>query len=197
MPDDVQALLSPLPRIEELPTARRNGLDRDAVQDAFRTFERLIGSLRGQLRELQEAPAPAAAEPQTARGEGLELIQAAAAFAETLERDARQTAGARLAAADADIRERSERLAARETEIASLGRELDERHRAAVDEARRAAEAEASRILDEARAEAADRASQSRAETERRLEWARAQSDAILRRARNEAAELRPLATAS
>ena len=195
-----QPRLMPLPRIEELPVAENEGFGRDAVARAFQRFELYVDSLRGQVRELQAArPAePADEAPATVserggtRADALQLVQAAAAFAETLERDAQEAARRAVASAEEEVRERVARLAERETEVAKTLRELDATRETFREEARRAAEAEAARIVEDARAQAADVVRKARGEVERQLEWARAQSAGVLRRARAGAAELQP-----
>jgi hypothetical protein len=191
--------LMPLPRVEDLPAAK-HGVDPAAVEEAFRRFELYAGSLRGQLRELQEARARQLAAGGTAlpggetvtRAEAIELARAAAAFAETLERDARESAQRLIAAAEEEARRHAGELAARRAEVERGESELDARREAFVEEARRAGEAETARIVAEARRQAADIVLEARAEAEHRLEWARAQAAGLLRRAQQGADERRP-----
>jgi hypothetical protein len=197
-----QPKLLPLPRLEELPRASEDGVDPEAVVDAFRRFELYAASLRSQLRELQtrregsetvtEAPAR---QPETGgRAEAVGLIQAAAEFAETLERDGRETAERLLRDAEARAAELVATLEAREAEIERMSDELEARRSTSVEDARREADAVAARMLEVARADAAEIVRAAQADVERRLEWTRAQCDTMLRRAQRGAAELRPVA---
>ena len=181
--------LMPLPRLEELPVAVKGGLDPAAVGDALRRLQLHVWSLGAPLRELQGARAaapeiPVVAEGGAARREAVTLVRAASAFAERIEADAVREANRRLRDADDEVRRRGADIAAREVAVAALERELEARRSALVEETRRAAEAEASRLVEDATREAADIVSEARAEAERRLEWARGQAELILRRAR-------------
>lgn len=183
--------LMPLPRLEELPSIAKGGLDPAAVGDALRRYQLHVASLSAQLRELQEvraaaapAAAPVAIEGHAARAEAVGLVRAAAEFAERIEADAVREAERRLREANDEIRRRGADVAAREAVAAALERELEARREALAGEIRREAEAEAARLVEAAAREAADVVAEARAEAERRLEWARAQAELILRRAR-------------
>ena len=54
-PGRVQPGLTPLPRLEDLPSAS-DGFDRAKVQEAFDAFRRHVTSLQANLRVLQAAP---------------------------------------------------------------------------------------------------------------------------------------------
>lgn len=197
--------LLPLPRVDELPRAAEDGIDPEAVENAFRRFELYAASLRSQLRELQGRREPAEAlSPQPAlepivvgRAEAVELIRAAAEFAETLEHDGRETAERLLRDAEARAASLVATLEARAAEIERLSEELDARRLTSVEDARREADAVAGRTLEAARTDAAEIVRAAQADVERRLEWTRAQCDAMLRRAQHGVAELRPAAGAT
>ena len=203
---EAQPRLLPLPRIEELPTARKNGLDPAAVEEAFRRFELYVASLRGHLEELQQALASreTGSEPGRARrAEALDLIQAAAVFAETMERDAREAAEQHMRAAEQGLQEQRMRLAERELELSGALEDLGNHGRAILAAAEQEAqervkegELACAHLLEAAREQAIEITAAARADVERQLEWARAQGAAVLRRARSEAAELRPVANA-
>jgi cell division septum initiation protein DivIVA len=195
--------LLPLPRVDELPRAAEDGIDPEAVEGAFRRFELYAASLRSQLRELQErreqpaealSPQPVLEPIAGGRAEAVDLIRAAADFAETLERDGRETAERLLRDAEARAASLVVTLEARAAELERLSEELDARRSTSIEDARREAEAVAARTLETARNDAAEIVRAAQADVERRLEWTRAQCDAMLRRAQHGAAELRPAA---
>ena len=146
--------LLPLPRVDELPRAAEDGIDPEAVEGAFRRFELYAASLRSQLRELQErreqpaeALSPQPVHEQTAggRAEAVGLIRAAADFAETLERDGRETAERLLRDAEDRAANLVATLEARAAEIERLSEELGARRSTSVEDARREADAVAAR----------------------------------------------------
>ena len=201
--------LTPLPRVEDLPTAGQ-GYDRPRVQEAFDAFRRHVTSLQAQLRVLQAAPRSAIAEPSghAVRMDALHLIRSAAEFADTIERDAQEAAAKQVGKAEQEIRESQVELQQREAEIARIRQETERQRseilNAARTEARevltktnrdssqelRDAEAKGTRLLEQARHQATELTNAARAEVEQTLEWARAQADVIVERARMGAEQL-------
>jgi hypothetical protein len=215
-----------LPQLDELPVVRRNGLDPEAVGEAFKRFEDHIVSLQDELRSLDAAILEARAarasvaehSPEggsAARTESLNLIRAAAEFAELLERDGREEAQKRLRAAEDELHSQRLKLVEREAELDRERRSIEARRdevlERALEDARatleraeekaretlREAEAAGARLLEVAREQTIEITSEARGEAERQLEWARAQGEALLRRAQTEAAEVRTLAGVS
>src|SRR5215210_9258960 len=92
-PGRARSGLTPLPRIEDLPT-EGGGYDRRKVQEAFDAFRRHVTSLQANLRVLQAAPKSAITEASghAVRMDALHLVRAAAEFADTIERDAQDAA---------------------------------------------------------------------------------------------------------
>jgi cell division septum initiation protein DivIVA len=223
--EDVKPVPEPLPLLGELPAVKKNGLDPEAVADAFRRFEERIASLRDELRSLEAAlvearavrghaaaDAPVTGAP--ARAEALDLIRAAAEFAELLERDGRDEARRRLRGAEDELHAQRLKLVEREATLDAQERELEARRDGVLEEALREAqatlaraearaqeklketEAAGARLLEVAREQAMEITREARGEAERQLEWARAQGESLLRRAQREAAEVRTLAGA-
>src|SRR5262249_56298225 len=77
-----QQSLTPLPSFEDLPR-RGDGLDPDAVREAFEAYRRHAAQLQAQLRVLPAAGSSAHVEPtgHAVRMDSLHLIRAAAHFA--------------------------------------------------------------------------------------------------------------------
>ena len=204
-----QQSLTPLPRIEDLPR-RGDGLDPDAVQEAFEAYRRHAAQLQAQLRVLQAAGRSAQVEPtgHAVRMDALHLIRAAAEFADTVERDAQTASAAQLARTEEEVRKRQRELQAREADVERY-RGDSERQRTEILNATkkeqheiltkanaeantevREAEARASRLLEQARHQATELTNAARAEVEQTLEWARAQGGAIMARAQHGAEQL-------
>jgi F0F1-type ATP synthase membrane subunit b/b' len=201
--------LTPLPRIEDLPTAT-NGYERERVEEAFDAFRRHVTSLQANLRVLQAAPRRGVTEPSghAVRMDALHLVRSAAEFADTIERDAQEAATKQVAKAEQEIRESQLELQQQEAEIARIRQET-ERQRSEVlnasrSEAReilananrdasaelRQAETSGTRLLEQSRHQATELTNAARAEVEQTLEWARAQAEAIVQRARGGAEQL-------
>jgi vacuolar-type H+-ATPase subunit H len=199
-----QPTLTPLPRIEELPTSA-DGYDRAKVEDAFEAFRRHASQLQAQLRVLQAAGRSAQVEPSghAVRMDSLHLIRSAAEFADVLEQDAQNASAAQLARTEEEVRRRQGEVRARERDVDRY-REESERQRAeivnaakneAADVVARAnaeastelrdAEAKAARLLEQARHQATELTNSARAEVEQTLEWARGQAGAIMARAQH------------
>jgi F0F1-type ATP synthase membrane subunit b/b' len=204
-----QPALTPLPRVEDLPSAR-DGYDRERVQEAFDAFRRHTAQLQAQLRVLQAAGRTAQVEPtgHAVRMDALHLIRAAAEFADTLERDAQSASAAQLGKTEEEVRRRQRELQAQEADVQRYRQET-ERQRTEIlgasnKEAReivtqanaeaktelRQAEAKGARLLEQARHQATELTNAARAEVEQTLEWARAQASAILARAQHGAEQL-------
>lgn len=201
--------LTPLPRIEELPTADQ-GFDRTRVQEAFDAFRRHVTSLQTQLRVLQAAPRSAVSEPSghAVRMDALHLIRSAADFADTIERDAQEAAVKQVAKAEQEIRESQMELQTQQAEIARIRQETERQRgeilNAARNEARdiltkanrestgelRESESKGARLIEQSRHQATELTNSARAEVEQTLEWARAQADVIVQRARMGAEQL-------
>ncbi len=203
------AALTPLPRIEDLPSAE-HGYDRERVHEAFEAFRRHVTSLQAHLRVLQAAPGSAAAQPtgHAVRMDSLHLVRAAAEFADTMERDAQDAAAKQIARTEEEVRERLLEIQQQEAEVARIRAETERQRtdilNAARGEAReiltnanresaeqlREAEARGARLLEQSRHQATDLANAARAEVEQTLEWARAQAEVIVQRARTGAERL-------
>ena len=125
-PGRAQPGLTPLPRIEDLPSST-DGYDRAKVQDAFDSFRRHLTSLQANLRVLQAAPQSATSEPSghAVRMDALHLVRAAAEFADTIERDALDAASKQVARAEQEIREKQMELQQQEAEIARIRQETE------------------------------------------------------------------------
>jgi len=159
--------LTSLPRIEDLPRSG-DGIDSDAVREAFDSFRRHAAQLQAQLRVLQAAGRTQSADPtgHAVRMDALHLIRAAAEFADALERDAQNASAAQLGRTEEEVRRRQIELRERE------------------------AEARGARLLEQARHQATELTNSARAEVEQTLEWARAQAAAVLARAQHGAEQL-------
>jgi F0F1-type ATP synthase membrane subunit b/b' len=178
-----------LPRLEELP--RGDGYAADAVERAFDSYRRHTARLTASLRVLQAAQGTADPSGHGSRLDSLHLIQVAADFAETLERDA-QAAAASLLERTRDEVKRSHQEVARERSEIDDYRSESERQRAnLLTDARReaaevkrvaekestqemlTAEAQARKLLEDARHEASELVNEARAEVQQTLDWAR------------------------
>jgi cell division septum initiation protein DivIVA len=201
--------LTSLPTFEDIP-ARGDGLDPEAVRDAFESFRRHAAQLQAQLRVLQAAGRSTNVEPSghAVRMDALHLIRAAAEFADTIERDAQNASAAQLGKTEEQVRRRQTELQGREAEVERY-RQESERQRneivnAAKNESRellarsnaeatrelQEAEAKGNRLLEQSRHQAIELTNAARAEVEQTLEWARAQAGAILARAQHGAEQL-------
>jgi F0F1-type ATP synthase membrane subunit b/b' len=202
------AALTPLPRVEDLPTADR-GYDRDRVEEAFEAFGRHVAALQAHLRVLQAAPG-AGGQPtgHAVRMDSLHLVRSAAEFADTIERDAQDAAARQIARTEEEVRERLLQISQQEAEVERIRAETERQRadilNAARTEARdilananqdaaeqlRDAEARGARLLEQSRHQATELANAARAEVEQTLEWARAQAEVIVQRARTGAERL-------
>src|SRR5918994_6278417 len=201
--------LTALPRVEDLPAAA-DGVDRDAVREAFESFRRHAAQLQAQLRVVQAAGrgAPGEATGHSVRMDALHLIRGAAEFADMLERDAQRASAAQLGRTEEEVRRKQNELQQREAEIERY-RQESERQRAEIlnaakGEARdllakanadatrelREAETRGNRLLEQSRHQATELTNAARAEVEQTLEWARAQATAVMARAQKGAEQL-------
>ena len=208
-PGRVQPGLTPLPRLEDLPSAS-DGFDRAKVQEAFDAFRRHVTSLQANLRVLQAAPKSAITEPSghAVRMDALHIVRAAAEFADTIERDAQDAAAKQVGRAEVEIREKQMELQQHEAEIARIRQETERQRTEILSAARkesreiltkanrdataelREAESRGNRLTEQARHQATELTNSARAEVEQTLEWARAQADVIVQRARMGAEQL-------
>lgn len=208
-PGRAQPGLTPLPRIEDLPSST-DGYERAKVQDAFDAFRRHVTSLQANLRVLQAAPRSAIAEPtgHAVRMDALHIVRAAAEFADTMERDAQDAATKQVARAEQEIREKQIELQQQEAEIARIRQETERQRTEILSAARaearesltkanrdstaelREAESRGTRLLEQSRHQATELTNSARAEVEQTLEWARAQADVVVQRARMGAEQL-------
>jgi F0F1-type ATP synthase membrane subunit b/b' len=208
-PGRAQPGLTPLPRLEDLPSATE-GYDRAKVQEAFDAFRRHLTSLQANLRVLQAAPRGAVTEPSghAVRMDALHIVRAAAEFADTIERDAQDAAAKQVGRAEQEIREKQMELQQSEAEIARIRQETERQRTEILSAARkesreiltkanrdavaelREAESRGNRLTEQARHHATELANSARAEVEQTLEWARAQADVIVQRARMGAEQL-------
>jgi hypothetical protein len=204
------AQLTALPKLEDMPRAG-DGLDMDAVREAFDAFRRHVAQLQAQLRVLQAAGGRAGSSEPTGhavRMDALHLIRAAAEFADTIERDAQTASAAQLARAEQEITRRQSHVSDREAEL-ERQRQEGERQRAetmnvARNEARellgkaqadatrelQEAEARGARLIEQSRHQATELTNAARAEVEQTLEWARNQARAVIARAQHGAEQL-------
>jgi hypothetical protein len=204
------AQLTALPRVEDIPRSG-DGLEAEAVREAFDAFRRHVAQLQAQLRVLQAAgKSSGSSEPtgHAVRMDALHLIRAAAEFADTIERDAQTASAAQLARAEQEITRRQSQVNDRETEL-ERQRQESERQRAetsnqARNEARellakaqadatrelQEAEARGARLIEQSRHQATELTNSARAEVEQTLEWARNQARAVIARAQHGAEQL-------
>jgi hypothetical protein len=152
-PQTSASQLTALPRIEDLPR-KGDGLDSDAVREAFDAFRRHVAQLQAQLRVLQAAAnRSGTAEPSghAVRMDALHLIRAAAEFADTIERDAQTASAAQLSRTEQEITRRQSDIGTREAEIDRQRQEVDRQRAEVVNSARN----EARELLAKAQADAA------------------------------------------
>jgi F0F1-type ATP synthase membrane subunit b/b' len=208
-PGRVQPGLTPLPRLEDLPSAM-DGFDRAKVQEAFDAFRRHVTSLQANLRVLQAAPKSAITEASghAVRMDALHIVRAAAEFADTIERDAQDAAAKQIGRAEVEIREKQMELQQQEAEIARIRQETERQRTEILSAARkesreiltksnrdataelREAENRGNRLTEQSRHQATELTNSARAEVEQTLEWARAQAEVIVQRARMGAEQL-------
>ena len=204
-----QQSLTPLPSFEDLPR-RGDGIDPDAVREAFEAYRRHAAQLQAQLRVLQAAGSSAQMEPSghAVRMDSLHLIRAAAEFADTVERDAQAASAAQLARTEEEVRGRQRELQAREADVERYRADSEQQRTEILNATKaeqrdilskataeanielREAEARAARLLEQARHQATELTNAARAEVEQTLEWARAQGGAIVARAQHGAEQL-------
>ena len=116
-----------LPRIDDLPTGP-DGFDRARVREAFEAYRRRVAELEAELRVTRVSGSAGEPSGHAVRRDALHLIQTAAAFADTLERDAQSAAAARVDRAEEEVRARREELERREAAVENA-RAADERRR--------------------------------------------------------------------
>src|SRR5437763_9690795 len=111
--------LTSLPRFEDIPPVG-DGLDPERTREAFDAFRRHAAQLQAQLRVLQAAGRSTTVEPtgHAVRMDALQLIRAAAEFADTVERDAQTASAAQLARTEEEVSRKQHDLQAREAEVA-------------------------------------------------------------------------------
>jgi hypothetical protein len=211
-PQPSAAQLTALPKVEDIPRSG-DGLDSDAVREAFEAFRRHVAQLQAQLRVLQAASSRTAggsAEPtgHAVRMDALHLIRAAAEFADAIERDAQNASATQLARVEQELTRRHSHVNQREAE-ADRQRQEGDRQRAEIlnaarneareltskaqtDAARELQEAEArgTRLLEQSRHQATELTNSARAEVEQTLEWARTQARSVISRAQQGAEQL-------
>jgi hypothetical protein len=202
--------LTALPKIEDIPRAG-DGLDADAVREAFDAFRQHTAQLQAQLRVLQAAGSrSSSAEPSghAVRMDALHLIRAAAEFADTIERDAQTASATQLARAQHEIVRRQREVQEGQADV-DRQRQEGERQRAetlnaARNEARelvskaqadatrelQEAEARGNRLLEQSRHQATELTNSARAEVEQTLDWARSQAQNVISRAQQGAEQL-------
>jgi len=201
-PGRAQPGLTPLPRLEDLPSAV-DGYDRAKVQEAFDSYRRHVTSLQANLRVLQAAPKSAISEPSghAVRMDALHIVRAAAEFADTIERDAQDAAVKQVGRAEREIREKQMELQQQEAEIARIRQETERQRTEILSAARkesreiltksnrdataelREAEARGNRLTEQSRHQATELTNSARAEVEQILDWARAQAELVVQRA--------------
>jgi hypothetical protein len=209
-PQPSASQLTALPKVEEMPRVG-DGLDADAVREAFDAFRRHVAQLQAQLRVLQAAgKGSGSTEPtgHAVRMDALHLIRAAAEFADTIERDAQNASATQLARVEQELTRRHGHVNQREAEV-ERQRQEGERQRAEIlntarNEAREAvskaqadaarelqeAEARGARLLEQSRHQATELTNSARAEVEQTLEWARTQARSVITRAQEGAEQL-------
>ena len=208
-PGRAQPGLTPLPRIEDLPSST-DGYERAKVQEAFDAFRRHVTSLQANLRVLQAAPKSAISEPSghAVRMDALHIVRGAAEFADIIERDAQEAAAKQVGLAEQEIREKQMELQQQEAEIARIRQETERQRTEILSASRkesreiltkanrdataelREAEARGNRLTEQSRHQATELTNSARAEVEQTLDWARAQAELIVQRARMGAEQL-------
>ncbi|HEY2542118.1 MAG TPA: hypothetical protein VGH92_03615 [Gaiellaceae bacterium] len=209
-PQSSASQLTALPKVEDIPAAG-DGLDSDAVREAFDAFRRHVAQLQAQLRVLQAAGSRGGSSEATGhavRMDALHLIRAAAEFADTLERDAQTASAAQLARVEQELTRRHAQVNDREAAVSRSQQETDRQRaetlntarnearellsRAQADAARELQEAEArgARLLEQSRHQATELTNAARAEVEQTLDWARNQARSVIARAQHGAEQL-------
>lgn len=209
-PQQGASQLTALPSVEDIPRAG-DGLDANAVREAFDAFRRHVAQLQAQLRVLQAAGSrtgAAEASGHAVRMDALHLIRAAAEFADTIERDAQNASATQLSRVEQEITRRHAHVADRESAVERAQQETDKQRaetlnaarnearellsRAQADAARELQEAEArgARLLEQSRHQATELTNSARAEVEQTLEWARTQARTVIARAQHGAEQL-------
>jgi cell division septum initiation protein DivIVA len=209
-PQQGASQLTALPSVEDIPRAG-DGLDANAVREAFDAFRRHVAQLQAQLRVLQAAGSRAGggeASGHAVRMDALHLIRAAAEFADTIERDAQNAGATQLSRVEQEITRRHAHVADRESAVERSRQETDRQRaetlnaarnesrellsRAQADAARELQEAEArgARLLEQSRHQATELTNSARAEVEQTLEWARNQAHTVIARAQHGAEQL-------
>lgn len=203
--------LTALPKIEDIPRAG-DGLDADAVREAFEAFRRHAAQLQAQLRVLQAGAGRArgSSEPMghAVRMDALHLIRAAAEFADAVEEDAQTASAAQLARVEQELSRHHSQMSQREAELERERRDAERQRaetlnaarsearelvsKAQADAARELQEAEArgARLLEQSRHQATELTNAARAEVEQTLDWARTQARAVIARAQHGAEQL-------
>ena len=202
--------LTALPRVEEL---RRSdgGFDEAQVSQAFDSFGKHITQLQTQLRVLQAAGrgGDVQATGHAVRMDALQLVRAAAEFADALEKDAGEAAARQIRRAETDISADKQReFHKTEVQIEQRRQESEKRRDELLNDARKEAgdtaakadreakahvkdaQAKADRLLEQARHQATEMTNSVRAEADQQLEWARVQATDIVRRAQASAEQL-------
>lgn len=210
-PQSSASQLTALPKIEDVPRAG-DGLDANAVREAFDAFRRHVAQLQAQLRVLQAAgtKGTATGEPSghAVRMDALHLIRAAAEFADTIERDAQTASAAQLSRVEQELTRRHAHVSDLEGAVERSRQETDRQRaetlnlarnearellaKAQADAARELQEAEArgARLLEQSRHQATELTNAARAEVEQTLEWARTQARTVIGRAQEGAEQL-------
>ncbi|HUJ92617.1 MAG TPA: hypothetical protein VLW05_07945 [Gaiellaceae bacterium] len=202
--------LTALPKIEDIPRAG-DGLDADAVREAFEAFRRHVAQLQAQVRVLQAAGSrAAAAEPSghAVRMDALHLIRAAAEFADAIERDAQTASAAQLGRIEQEISRRQHELQSSTADLDRQRQEVDRQRAETLNQARnearelvakaqadatrevQEAEARGNKLLEQSRHQATELTNAVRAEVEQTLEWARSQARSVISRAQQGAEQL-------
>jgi vacuolar-type H+-ATPase subunit H len=183
-----------LPTLDELPRSADGGYDARSVEAAFAAFRENALKLSAELRVVKAAMAAKPREPQPvvesatreARMSAMRIVRAAAEFADAIEREAQQTAAAKLGRIDADIEHRRRELVENERRVAELREDL-ERNR---DRYIKEAEVEAQQIVAAARRTADNLSADLQSEVDETLSWARSQAASILSRVQEVARQL-------
>jgi len=208
---DRASQLTALPKMEDVPRAG-DGLDANAVREAFDAFRRHVAQLQAQLRVLQAAgnKVGGSGEPSghPVRMDALHLIRAAAEFADTIERDAQTASAAQLARVEQELTRRRAHVSDLEKGVERSRQEADRQRadtlnvarnearelvtKAQADAARELQEAEArgAKLLEQSRHQATELTNSARAEVEQTLEWARTQARTVMTRAQQGAEQL-------
>src|SRR5579864_5087137 len=127
-PQSSASQLTALPKIEDVPRTG-DGLDANAVREAFDAFRRHAAQLQAQLRVLQAAGprsgAAVEASGHAVRMDALHLIRAASEFADVIESDAQTASAAQLARTEEEISRRQRELQSLEAEADAFRKETE------------------------------------------------------------------------